>query len=454
MGVLRILLLIFLLVGVGCSSASKVTADDPSLTKPAAYEDSDLIPLEGSHFLGREDAPITIVTFTSMQCPYCGRLSQTLHELVDENPDVKVVFKHFPLGFQEQAGPASRAILAAGEQGKFWEMHDGIFHNLPMLSGQPQLLFLGLATELDLDVERFRADFERPEYAEVIARDMELGRELGVQGTPASFMNGELFGGAQPREVFEAGLERQRGVLAVLKADGVDSKSLYREATAVNMAAGKHEAPAPEAAPSRAAAAPAAFIPVNDDDPMHGNLDDPLITIVEFASYPCPFCAKGQKTLAEIEKNYEGQVRFVFKQFPLSFQEHAELASLAALAAKEQGKFWEVHRWLFENQRAIHTIGAHLDELELDKEAFEAALNDEAIIAHMRRDIKLGEENGVRGTPAFFINGVRLVGAHPYPLFAEIIDEQLEIAERIRDEEGLEGEALYEAVSTHNLENN
>jgi protein-disulfide isomerase len=451
---LPILLALFLVTALAtsCSTTSKTSSETSAAKAAPAFVDSEQIPVMGSYFLGPEDAPITIVTFSSMQCPYCGRLAKTLEALLEHNPDVKVVFKHFPLPSQEQAGTASLAMLAAGEQGHFWEMHDAIFANLEYLRQDPAGLFGAIAREYGLDAKRLAADIEREDFVKIIVADLELGRDLGVRGTPASFVNGVFVPGAQPPAVFQQILNQQRELIKYLEnEEGIPRPELYRTATAANIEAGLH-LPEPPPKAEREADVPVVLIPVADDDPAKGNLDAPLVTIVEFSSYPCPFCARSQETLKALENLYPGELRFVFKQYPLSFQQNADLAALAARAAYEQGKFWEVHAWMFANQKNIHMIGAHLEELGIDQEKFQESLNDSAIAERVGADIQLGQQHGVRGTPAFFINGIRLVGAQPIETFQAVIDSQLDVARRLRDDEGLKGEALYQALVQYNLE--
>lgn len=111
---------------------------------------------------------------------------------------VKVVFKHFPLSFHKQAEPAARASIAALKQGKFWEFHDKCFANMKALT---QENFEKWATELGLDLAKFKADMNDPATAKIVQRDMAEGRAAGVRGTPSVYLNGRKFqasGGFSP----------------------------------------------------------------------------------------------------------------------------------------------------------------------------------------------------------------------------------------------------------------
>ncbi len=156
---------------------------------------------------GPEEAPVTIVEFSDFQCPFCRRVTPTLARIEKEYGDrVRVVWKHFPLPFHRDAMLAHKAAVAAGRQGKFWEMHDLIFENQKSLDLET---LKAHAARLGLDVDRFVADLESPEVVRVIAADLEQGRKLGVSGTPGFFINGRFLSGAQPYEVFKQRIEQE-----------------------------------------------------------------------------------------------------------------------------------------------------------------------------------------------------------------------------------------------------
>jgi protein-disulfide isomerase len=162
------------------------------------------------------------------------------------------------------------------------------------------------------------------------------------------------------------------------------------------------------------------------DSPARGN-PAAKVTIVEFSDFQCPFCKRGAQTMDEVLKAYPNDVRLVFKQLPLPFHQDAKPAARASLAAGRQGKFWEMHDKLFENQGSLkeETFVQQAQALGLNVEKFKADYNDPKIAEMVERDIKLAGELGVGGTPGFFINGVQLSGAQPLPKFKEIIDRWL-----------------------------
>lgn len=155
---------------------------------------------------GDKNAKITIVEFSDFQCPYCQRAASTMEELMKEYPNqIKLVFKNMPLPFHSEAEPAAKAALAAHEQGKFWEMHDELFANQQRLGAAT---YEELAKKIGLDVEKFKRDMNDPKLQKAIEEDKELGKKLGVQGTPGFFVNGVQVRGARPAPYFKNIIDR------------------------------------------------------------------------------------------------------------------------------------------------------------------------------------------------------------------------------------------------------
>lgn len=142
----------------------------------------------GSPFLGKKDAPISLVVFSDFQCPFCSKVQPLLDEVLEKNPDnLKVVFKHLPLQMHKQARPAALAAIAADEQGKFWQMHDKLFASSKNLS---QENIEKAAKEIGLDMEKFKKDLASPTVQEKLKKDMIDAGKAGVSGTPTLFING------------------------------------------------------------------------------------------------------------------------------------------------------------------------------------------------------------------------------------------------------------------------
>lgn len=131
------------------------------------------------------------------------------------------------------------------------------------------------------------------------------------------------------------------------------------------------------------------------------------VTIVEFSDFECPYCSRAVGQVDALMKVFPNDIRLVYKQFPLSMHPHARFASLAALAANQQGKFWQMHDKLFANYHQLtrEHITALAREIGLDIDKFNADLASGKLEPVLNKDLKDGEESGVDGTPAFFING-------------------------------------------------
>ena len=145
----------------------------------------------GSPSKGPENAPVTIVEWADFECPACRAAKPMIENTLKEYPNrVRFVFKHFPLAIHENAEKAARAAVAADKQGKFWEMHDGLFAQDPPL-GMP--VMERIAKGIELDMEKWKADLESEVVADTVARDRKQGEQVELTGTPTLFINGRRF---------------------------------------------------------------------------------------------------------------------------------------------------------------------------------------------------------------------------------------------------------------------
>jgi len=155
--------------------------------------------------------------------------------------------------------------------------------------------------------------------------------------------------------------------------------------------------------------------------------DDAEITIVEFSDFQCPFCKRVVPTMKDLMKNNKGKIKLAFRQNPLSFHKNAMPAAKASLAANEQGKFWEMHDALFNDQRNLseENILKIAKDLGLNMDQFKKDFKSDKFDAQIQADIKWAQSNGASGTPAFFVNGVYVRGAKPLTYFQELVDKLL-----------------------------
>jgi protein-disulfide isomerase len=155
-----------------------------------------------------------------------------------------------------------------------------------------------------------------------------------------------------------------------------------------------------------------------------------VVTLVEFSDFQCPYCARAKTLVNELRELYPSQLRIVYRDFPLSQHPQARAAAEAAHCAHEQNKFWPYHDLLFDNQHALSSedLKRYAGEVALDLSVFEKCLASERPKLAIKTSEELGKEYGVEGTPALFLNGMKLIGVMPLPLMKLIIDRELERA--------------------------
>ncbi|MEW6295154.1 MAG: DsbA family protein [Candidatus Diapherotrites archaeon] len=157
---------------------------------------------------GQANAKVTIIEFSDFQCPYCARfVTDTYPQIKQQYIDTgkaKLIFMQFPLSFHQYAQKAAEAAYCAFEQGKFWEYHDKLFANQSNLDVTSLKKY---ATDLKLDTAKFNSCLDTSKYASQVQSDLTEGTSLGVNGTPAFFVNGKLISGAQPFSVFQQAID-------------------------------------------------------------------------------------------------------------------------------------------------------------------------------------------------------------------------------------------------------
>ena len=165
------------------------------------------VSVDGAPFRGSATAPVTIVEFSDFQCPFCKQVVPTLTQVLSRYGEkVKLVYRDFPLDIHPQAGKAAEAARCAQDQRKFWEYHDALFANSPNLSPEGLKTY---AEQLGLDIASFEHCLASGTHAAAVQKSIDEGIRLGVTGTPAFFINGELLSGAQPLESFVRVIERE-----------------------------------------------------------------------------------------------------------------------------------------------------------------------------------------------------------------------------------------------------
>jgi protein-disulfide isomerase len=160
--------------------------------------------------------------------------------------------------------------------------------------------------------------------------------------------------------------------------------------------------------------------------PSKGSASAP-IEMIEFSDFQCPFCLRADPTVQQVLSTYGDRIRFVYRHYPLPNHPSARPAAEAAACAAEQGKFWQFHDALFASPSKLSDadLKQHAADLGLNTPQFNACVDTHKLKPLIDADVKAGEEAGVNGTPAFFINGRMISGAQPYDVFKKIIDDEL-----------------------------
>jgi len=149
-------------------------------------------------------------------------------------------------------------------------------------------------------------------------------------------------------------------------------------------------------------------LPLAGRDHIQGPTDAPL-TLLEYGDYECPYCGDAHPIVKAVQKRLGNRLCFAFRNFPLiDSHPHAERAAEAAEAAGEQGKFWQMHDLLYQNQEALEgeDLARYASELGLDAERLMREVRARAYLERIREDVRSGTECGVDGTPTFFVNGL------------------------------------------------
>lgn len=184
---------------------------DPTAQPTQPSNPPKAVDAKAEYVLGPVDAKVTLIEYSDFECPYCLKQFDTTKQIVKAFPkDVRIVFRHFPLSFHPEAQKAAEASECAGQQGKFWEMHDIIFEaNRAKKMGVDT--WKQAAKDLKLDSGKFDKCLDSGEMAAKVASDQNEGSGAGVGGTPATFVNGELVEGALPFESFKSAIEAAGG---------------------------------------------------------------------------------------------------------------------------------------------------------------------------------------------------------------------------------------------------
>jgi len=167
--------------------------------------------------------------------------------------------------------------------------------------------------------------------------------------------------------------------------------------------------------------------PNQSSEPYSKGPADAKVTMVEYSDFQCPYCGMSYPVVKALQQKYGNNLRFVYKHFPLPFHPNAEPAAEASECAGEQSKFWEYHDKLFENQDSLSNANYKkwAGELGLKQAQFDQCVDSRKYKSKVEQQTKQGQDDGVSGTPTFYINGQKIVGARPQSVFEQAIDAAL-----------------------------
>ncbi len=367
---------------------------------------------------GSPDAPVKVVEISDFGCGYCRVFNQevfpVLLEEFIESGRVQWKFVPFVLGIFPNGDKAALAGECAGEQGlePFLRMRGRLFSEQAGWrdTQDPDEFFARLAKEEGLREGRFRRCLEDGQRAEQVQLDIRLGQALGTQGTPMFIVDGLPLSGALPAESF-------RRLLNLLLAE--------------------------KAGPSRDWLPP----PPTGGNPSMASLilsmgmghgvgsPDAPIHIIEFSDFGCGYCRVFQeqtRPLLVAEYVDTGKVRWTYIPFVLGIFPNGDAAAVASECGAEQGLFEPLRKRLYQDQPGWRNDGdpkpffARIAEEEgLDAKRFSECLEGEGASARIQENNRMGQMGGVRGTPAFFVNGFPVSGALGLEAFRDLLDLEM-----------------------------
>ncbi len=410
----------------GSSATNSAIPDQSAASVPVSAKDPQW---------GKPNAPVTIVEISDFQCPFCSRVEPTMKQLKEKyGPDkIRIVWKNNPLPFHKNARPTAEAaatVFALGGSDAFWKFHASAFANQQALSDENSEKW---AKEAGVDVAKFKAAYAAKKYAAKVDDDMAVSKKIGATGTPAFRINGVTLSGAQPVDKFAEVIDAQLAEAKKLVASGTKPADVYVTLTNKNQVAAPAQPnkPAPDAEEEDKGVW---RVLVQDDDPIRGP-KDALVTMIIFSDYQCPFCKRVEDTLKQVAAAYPQDLRMVWKDNPLPFHPRAKpAATLARMAYKKGDKaFWDMHDAIFESNPKLEDddLKGLAEKNGLKWDDVKAAIDGNKFAEKIDATVELANDVQARGTPHFFINGVRLSGAQPLEAFKKSIDEQLVKAKAI-----------------------
>jgi protein-disulfide isomerase len=400
------------IIAGGATRLPGTRQSQPTLPDPTArYR----VPVDGAvPALGPDDAPVTIVAFVDLECPFSASTFRALAKLqAVRAADVRIAVRHLPLPTRPGAALAAEAAVEAHAQGKLWRYLDLVFtRGGPMDRGA----LVAVAAEAGMDIGSLEAALTTRAHGARVEIDRALAASLGLRDTPQLFFNGLARRGSHSFDQLTAIVDRELALALALPATPPDAgvRTIYERLTDDGATAPVHLEPGSEGYDPAVVSDGTHRIhdvAVPPDAPAKGAPDAP-VTIVEFGDYQCGMCARMEPIVEDLVRRHAPNVSAVFRHFPLPGHEHARLAAQAAVEAAEQGRFWEYHARLMANpgSLSLEDLVAHARAAGLDADRMRAALEDRRHEERVSRDVAEARRLGLAGTPSFFVNGRKPTG--------------------------------------------
>lgn len=410
---------------------------------------------QADYALGGDQPLVTIVLWSDYACAPCGRTWKVMQHLVEDyGEDLRVVYRAGTVPGFQHGERAAEAAFAAGEQGKFWQMHWRLFEH-PDDFSRPVLL--EHAKALGLDVAKFMDDLDTGRFSGRRIRDRRQATALGLSPLPAAFANGLFVLGFKDEAGWHALIDREIVSARRMMQDGIARADIYGEfmRTAKRGRVDEADDPAREEVErlqaerqAKAEAQKPSALAKPELEQRYavptgvagfGPADAPVV-IVEFVDYQCPYCLRAHTDIVPtLREQYPDDVRVEIRHLPLEIHPAAAAAARAAITAGEQGKFAEFHDALFTAAKdkaglGFSTFVQVAEQLGLDRERFERDFQTRKVSDQLAADVLLARRLGVHGTPGFFVNGRYVDGARSPATFAQMVDEELARAKQFEAE--------------------
>lgn len=356
--------------------------------------------LDSQKTLGDSSAQLIMEIYTDFQDPFSARwYEQTLPELQEEyivDKELKIVFRHFPLpSIHPDATERAEAAECAAEQGFFFAFAEAFYGDLQTDTNLDY--YKNIANSLgvnEFNFEEFEKCFTEQEAREYVNRDLSKGQNLGVRGVPAFFIEDEIISGAQPFSEFK------RVIDSLLNDSGGDDDD---------------DKPKPEDM---------------QREPIKLDNKKKEVHIIGYMGYNDPFSKRSWETINNLFKEFDrDEISFEFRNFPLTFQDSEYLAAQAGecvYGLTDYSTFFEYSDELMTNKdNDLNTLITEAQRLGVDSSEMERCLTEKEFLPEVLDDLENGEEDGIVGTPTFFINGRKVSGSQPYEVFEKIIRSEL-----------------------------